>query len=315
MVVRARRKPGLWRPGYKMDVSTHLHRRPLQSELDEGARKAKSGTANVEQAAQRVRSSAAFQWLARVGLLSRAFVYFVVGALIVEIAAKGRASSRADSEGAFAEIARQPAGPEILTLLAVGLGAYAVWRFVETVSRRPQGQQVSGWTRAGWLAVGVLYVALCGNVVSIIAGSGPNEGPEQHPSSFAATVLGVPLGPELLGLIAVAVMAGGVSLIVWGAVHDYGRPLQTERMKPVVRELARWSGILGNAARGAAVLLVASTLIASAITDNPSRAKALDAALQGLASVPVGDVLLVAVGTGFVIFGFHSTIEARFRRV
>jgi Domain of Unknown Function (DUF1206) len=287
----------------------------FRPEVEEDASQSASSATKVEQGAQRVRTSPLFQWIARVGLLSRAVVYVVLGALILEIAVKGRASSRADSEGAFSEIARQPAGREILALLATGLAAYALWRFVETVSSQPQGQQVSAWARIGWLTVGVLYVGLCVNVVKIILGSPAKQGPEQHPSSFAASVLQLPLGPELLGLVAAAVVVGGIVLIVWGAIHDYGKSLQTARMSPGVRKLARWSGILGNAARGVAVLMVGSSLFVSAVSDNPNRAKALDTALQGVANGAVGKVLLVAVGVGFVIFATHSIVEARFRRV
>jgi hypothetical protein len=250
-----------------------------------------------------------------VGLLSRAAVYLVLGGLILEIAAKGRASARADSEGAFSELGRQPAGKEILVFMAIGLGAYALWRFVESFSRQPQGQHVSGWTRAGWVIVGALYVGLCVTVVRLVVGSHPNQGPEQHPSSFAATVLRLPLGPVCLGLIATAIVGGGIALIAWGVAHDYGKTLQVARMSPRVRSIARWSGIIGNSARGVAVLLVASTLFISAVSDDPARAKALDSALQGLANAPAGDVLLVIVGIGFLIFGLHSLVEAKYRRV
>jgi hypothetical protein len=296
-------------------VSTPSGRLPRFGPVDDGANRAESGAARVEQGAQRVRSHGAFRWLAGMGLISRAVVYLVLGALIVEIAAKGHASSQADSQGAFAELGRQPGGPEVLSLLALGLLAYATWRFVETISRRPQGQRVSGWTRAGWLTAGTLYVALSVSVVRLLTGSRPNQGPAQHPSSLAATVLRLPFGPAWLGLIATATVAGGSSLIAWGAVHDYGDSLQTGRMRPLVRNIARWSGILGNAARGVAVLLVASSFFASAASHDPSRAKALDSALQGLANAVPGDLLLGLVGLGFLIFAIHSTVEARFRRV
>ncbi len=228
----------------------------------------------------------------------------------------GRPSSATDSQGAFAEVARQPAGTELLVVVAIGLAAYAMWRFVESFSCGPLGERVSGWSRAGWVAIGVLYVALCVDVVRMIAGSRPNGGPEQHPSSLAESVLRVPLGPELLGLIAAAVTAGGIILIVWGAMHDHTEPLQASRMKHrATLKVARWSGIFGNVARGVAVLLVASSLFVSAASDNPTKAKSLDAALQGLSGTPGGGVLLIIVGAGFLSFAAYSAIDARFRRV
>ena len=283
--------------------------------LEEGTDKAEWSATKVEQEAQDVRNNGAFRWFARLGLLGRAVVYLVLGALIIQIAANGRASSPADTQGAFSEVARQPAGTEFLALLAFGLAAYALWRFVEALSRTPEGQRASGWTRVGWLASGALYVALCVDVIRMILGSKPNEGPEQHPSSFAANVFQLPLGPELLGLIGAAVAAGGIALTVWGIKHDYGKLLQTTQMGHRTLTVARWTGVLGNTARGIAVLLVTFSLIVSAVSDNPKEAKSLDAALQALARTSFGAPLLIAVGIGFLSFGVYSVIEARFRRV
>jgi hypothetical protein len=234
----------------------------------------------------------------------------------LQIVASGRSSSAPDSQGAFAEIARQPAGTLLLVVLAIGLAAYAIWRFVEAASRRPQGQTVSGWSRAAWAAIGVLYVGLCVDVVRMIAGSHPSGGPEQHPSSFAQKVLQAPLGPELLGVIAAAVTGGGIALIVWAVLHDHTEPLQTHRMKHrATIALARGSGVAGNVARGITVLLVASSLFVSAATDNPAKAKSLDAALESLAGTTGGAVLLIVVGAGLLSFAAYSFMDSAFRRL
>jgi hypothetical protein len=283
--------------------------------LDGDVNNARASATKVERRAQQVRRNRSFQWFARAGLIARAVVYVVLGVLILEIAIKGRPSARADSLGSFAEIARQPAGVEVLALLAIGLVAYAIWRFAEAASRTPQGQETSGWTRVGWMAAGFVYLVLCLNVVRLVAGTRPNEGPEQHPSSFAGSVLRLPLGPELLGLIAAAGVVGGIYLMVWGVRHDYGNAWQTRKMTPRLVGLGRWSGIVGNGARAVAVLLVASSFLVSAFSDDPDRAKSLDLALQALAGRPVGVIVLVLVGAGFLSFGLHSLVEARLRRV
>jgi hypothetical protein len=297
-------------------VSAHLGRLArLLPGLDEGASNARAGATKVERGAQKARHKRSFQWFARAGLIARAIVYVILGVLILEIAIKGRAPAHADTTGSFAEIARQPAGSGVLALLAVGLAAYALWRFVEAASRTPQGQPTSGWSRIGWVAAGIVYVALCLNVVKLMTGARPNGGPEEHPSSFAGGVLRLPLGPELLGLTAAASVAGGVCLIVWGVRHDYAKAWQTRKMTPRLIELGRWSGVAGNSARVVAVLLVATSLLVSAVSNDPDRAKSLDGALQALAARPVGVMVLVLVGAGFLSFGMHSLVEARFRQV
>jgi hypothetical protein len=275
----------------------------------------KSDAAKVEHGAERVRHKVAFRWVAHAGLLARALVYGVLGGLILQIAFSGHGSSRADAEGAFAEVGRQPAGTEILALLTAGLAAYAVWRFVEASARRPQGQRISPWARIGLFSAGGLYVLLAVSVIQIIAGSGSKQGPEQHPASFAADVLRLPGGVALLGMIAAAIAAGGIGLIVWGLRHDYAKELQVNQMTPVVQTATRWSGMFGNTARGSAVSLVAWSLFASAVSDDPARAKSLDTALHMLAGSVAGAIFLAIVGLGFLSFGIYSVSEARFRRI
>jgi hypothetical protein len=148
-----------------------------------------------------------------------------------------------------------------------------------------------------------------------MAGSSAKEGPAQHPSSFATIVLHLFLGRLLLGLIAASLAIRGIALFIWGVGHDYGKSLKTEKMSELTRSVARWSGIIGNASRGAAVALVSWSLFGSAVSDDPDRAKSLDAALHMLAGSLPGAVLLVAIGAGFLSFGLHSIIEARFGRV
>jgi Domain of Unknown Function (DUF1206) len=279
-----------------------------------GAKKAQSGATKVARGADDLRRSTGFRWMARVGLLSRALVYCLVGALVIEIAIKGRASSSANSEGAFAEIAKQPTGHEILGLVCAGLAAYALWRFVEAVSMRPQGESKSGWARLGWACIGVVYVFLCVDVVELITGSSTNS-PDQHPASFAAGILRLPLGPELLGLIAAGVAVGGGGLIVWGLTHDYSKDLKARQKISMGIRTTHVTGVVGNVARGIAVLLVASSFFTSVVSGDPMRAKSLDAALRSLSRTQTGLPVLVIVGIGLVAFAVYSALEAWLRQV
>jgi hypothetical protein len=245
--------------------------------------------------------------------LSRAVVYLLLGALVIEIAVRGRSSNAADSQGAFAAISHWPAGRELLAIVGLGLAAYALWRFVEAASNSPQGP-TSAWARLGWAAAGLVYVFLCVNAVELLVGAQPQGA---HPSAtpFAAHVLRLPGGDILLGVLAAVVAAAGVVLIIWGVSHDYAALLRRSEMGPASRRSLRPAGAVGNVARGVAVLLVASFLFSSAVSVNPERAKSLDAALQSLAGSMPGAVLLGAIGAGFLAFSVFSIFEARFRRI
>ncbi len=296
------------------------------------------GAKDVEQRARREEQRPAYKRLARAGLTARAVVYLFIGGLTLEIAVRGHASSGPDSRGAFAEIARQPGGKVLLGILAAGLLAYAAWRVVQFAagaqggddaasgdeagsgdgtagdSARSLGLERRTWQRMGWLASGAVYLVLFAEALDIILGSSSSGGGE-HPQPFVASVLRSPGGPGWIGLVGVGVAAAGVALGVWGAVHRYEEVLRYEAMSRRARLAARGTGIAGDAARGCSILLVASYLVAAAVTNDPSRARAVDAALQSLVGVPGGRELLGLLGGGMLAFAVYSLVEARYRRL
>lgn len=122
-----------------------------------------------------------------------------------------------------------------------------------------------------------------------------------------------PVGPEILGLIAVGAATGGIALAIWGALHDYKKVLDARRLGHWF-EVARWTGIVGDVARGLVVLLVAAYVFLAALNHDPKTAKSLGAALQSFAHDPGGPEIVGLLGIGLISFGLYSVAEACFRR-
>ena len=76
--------------------------------------------------------------MARCGFGAKGVVYIVVGVLATQ-AALGRGGSTTDSLGALHAIAERPSGASLLSVVAVGLVAYALWRFLEAW-KDPEGK-------------------------------------------------------------------------------------------------------------------------------------------------------------------------------
>jgi hypothetical protein len=76
---------------------------------------------------------------------------------------------------------------------------------------------------------------------------------------------------------------------------------------------ARATGIIGDSVRGLLIVLVGVYFVVSAVTDNPSKVKGLDQALQSLAHKPFGVWLLSIAAAGLFSFGLYSAFEARYR--
>jgi hypothetical protein len=254
-----------------------------------------------------------FRALAQAGLGARSVIYFLIAYLTVDIALHGGSPAPADSSGAFNEIARQPAGPVILFIVAIGLMGYALWRLISAIATEHLREHA--WAkRLGLAASGALYLGLCAQAVALAVGSEHTGGASSNPSPLAATVLRWPGGPLVLGLCAAGFIGAGLALLIWGWAHDYKQILDQARMSRRVYDTARGAGIVGDSVRGLLIGLLGVYLMVSAVTANPTKVKGLDQTLQALADKPFGVWLLSVACAGLFSFGLYSAFEARYRR-
>jgi hypothetical protein len=271
---------------------------------------------NVPEEADRIRSEPGFRHLAHLGLGARAVIYALLVFLVADIALFRSAPAQPSGSGALAEIGRQPGGAALLAVLAVGLACYACWRITQALSRKgDENEEQSVLERLGRAAVGLLYLGLCAQAVSLAFGSGDGGGGTSRPQPLVASVLRWPVGPFWVGLVGAGLAIGGLSLLVWGFVHDYSQVLDTDRARGATFQLARATGMAGNAARGLLVALVSVYLLEAAATDKPSRAKGAGQALSSFDRMPAGPALLLIAAFGLACFAVHSLLEAIYRQV
>jgi Domain of Unknown Function (DUF1206) len=258
-----------------------------------------------------------FELLARGGFIARGVVYGIIGILALKLAF-GAGGKTTDQKGALETVAQQPFGRVLLILVAIGLGGYALWRFVRAaLGHGVEASDDSGFDRVAALASGVVYAGLCAIAVSILVGSSQTSSTSGSGSSQKAAggVLGWPGGQWLVGL------AGGVLIGVAayqgyrGMTRDFLKDSKTEEMSARVREFVEWIGVVGHGARMIVFGLVGVFLIKAAVEYNPSAAVGLDGALQKLANQPYGSVLLGVVAAGLVAFALYSLSDARYRRI
>jgi Domain of Unknown Function (DUF1206) len=255
----------------------------------------------------------AFAWIARSGLVARAIVYGVIGVLALEVAI-GIGGKTASQRGAMLAIARQPLGKVLLIIVAVGLGGYAVWRFVSAALGRRERDEHKLGHRVAAFGSGVAYAALCVTAIRILVGA-PTTGGTNSPKQAAAGVLSWTGGPAI-------VAAAGVVLIIVGAVQAYRGVTRkfldesnTAQMRPAVQHGFAVLGVIGHLARTVVFALIGYGLITAALDYSPRSAIGLDGALARLARASYGPLLLGVVAAGFVCFALFSLVEARYRRI
>ncbi len=191
-----------------------------------------------------------------------------------------------DQQGALDTVANQPFGSLLLTLLAIGLGGYAVWRlFRAALGRGPEGSD-SGFERLAALVSGLAYGALCVLAVEILVGSGSSS--STNPSSTAAGVLGWPGGPWIVGAVGLVMIGVALYQAYKGITQKFLDDSKTEEMSPAVRKWIGRVGTVGLVARAVVFGLIGIFLVKAALDYDPKTAVGLDGALAKLVNQPYG---------------------------
>jgi hypothetical protein len=266
----------------------------------------------AEQAGDDVAQSAPFEWLSRAGFVARGVIYGIIGLLALKLAV-GAGGKATNQQGAMKTIAHQPSGQLLLILVAIGLGGYAIWRFVRAaVGHGPEGHD-GGFDRVAALASGIVYAGLCVVAIRVLINAHAKSSASPH--DVAAGVFGWPAGTWIVG-IAGAVMIGvglyqGYRGLSKGFLHDS----KTEEMSPAVKAWITRVGVFGYLARMVVFVLVGAFLIKAAHDFNASAAIGLDGALAKIVHASYGPWLLGVVASGLIAFALYSISDARYRRI
>jgi hypothetical protein len=256
--------------------------------------------------------SHAFEWLSRAGFVARALVYGIIGILALKLAF-GHGGKLADQEGALQTVARQPFGEVILTLVAIGLGGYSLWRLVRAaIGHGPEGSD-SGFDRISALASGIAYGAMCALAIEILVGAG--GGSAGSPKKAAAGVFGWPAGTWIVGLAGAVMIGIALYQGYRGLTKKFLEESKVEEMPPKVKEWISRLGTIGHLARMVVFGLVGIFLIKAAIDYNPNKAVGLDGALAKIVHHSYGPFLLGVVAAGLIAFALYSLSDARYRRI
>ena len=246
--------------------------------------------------------------LARVGFGAKGIVYLIIGVL----AAQGIAGG--GSKGALTEIVRQPFGKVMLSTVAVGLVAYALWRIVQsTLDPENEGTDAKAiGKRIGYFCSGLAYLALAWSALRIVLGNGGGGGGGAE--SGTQTLLSLPFGQWLVGIVGVGVLLGAVHQGKQAVTADFRENFALGQMSRIEDTWATRAGRLGHAARAVLYAIIGSFLLQAAWTADADQAGGLGEALDELQEQPYGPWLLAAAGVGLVCYGLYCFVMARYRK-
>jgi hypothetical protein len=270
------------------------------------------GLHSAEAAGESFVQSSAFELLSRAGFVARGLIYAIIGILALKLAL-GHGGKLTDQKGALHTIARQPFGKLLLTLVAIGLGGYSLWRLIRAViGHGPEGSD-SGFDRVAAFASGIAYGVMCALAIEILLGSGGGNGGNVKKSTAGA--LGWPAGTWIVGIAGVVLFGVALYQGYRGITRKFLEDSKVEEMKPEVKKWITRLGTVGHLARMVVFGLVGIFLVKAAIDYNARKAVGLDGALAKITHYSYGPFLLGIVAVGLIAFAVYSLSDARYRRI
>jgi hypothetical protein len=270
------------------------------------------GIHSAEAAGESFVQSSAFELLSRAGFVARGLIYAIIGILAVKLAF-GHGGKLTDQKGALHTVAHQPFGKILLTLVAIGLGGYSLWRLIRAaIGHGPEGSD-KGFDRVAAFASGIAYGAMCALAIEILLGAGGGSGGNVKKST--AGVLGWPAGTWIVGIGGVVLIGVALYQGYRGISKNFLDESKVEEMGPQVKKWISRLGTFGHLARMVVFGLVGVFLIKAAIDYKPSKAVGLDGALAKIVNHSYGPFLLGVVATGLIAFAVYSLSDARYRRI
>lgn len=271
----------------------------------------------MEAEARQAAESPWVERLARFGLVAQGVSFGLVAVLAIELAL-GKGGSATDRQGALKRIGDGGFGQLIVIGLAIGFGAYALWRLaqvflghdVEERSGKPKwGKRLSSLGKAG------IYAGLCWTAVTILVGGGGGGGGSNREQEATKGIFGWPAGRWLVLAIAVAIAGAALWNLYRGVSGRFKKQLKTGEMSATELRWTTRIAVVGLAAR-AVVFGIVSWFFFKAVADyDPKQARGLDGALRKLTHEPYGEFLLGLVAAGLFAYGVFCVIQARYREV
>jgi hypothetical protein len=276
--------------------------------------KAKSA-GSIKSAGKKVAFGSVMEWLTRIGYGVRGIIYITMGLLAVGVAF-GKGGALTDQQGAINLISRQPAGLVSLWVILVGLVSYSLWGIIRAVfDPMHKGYDPKGLlARGGFLFSAASYGLLILPTYGFITGAGQKAQGAQTQQSLAS-IMTMPWGPWVLGVIGLAVIAGGLHQVYEGVNASFDRQFETYAM---TREQVKWAtqlGRFGTASRGLIFAVVGVLLCLAAFRSNSHQDIGVDAALTALKQQPYGTWLLAIIALGLIAFGIYSMLSLAWFRL
>jgi hypothetical protein len=250
--------------------------------------------------------------LARVGLLARGAVYFLVGMLALMVAIHEPGGRTTDSQGAMRELLRKPMGVVLLSAIAFGLFCYALWRLLDGI--HDYDGYGKGWrgffARSGQIFGALVHLSLGAYALNLIF-LFTRTTTKVSEQKLVRWLFSLPLGDWIVGGVGGGIVIFGISQFVVAWREDYRHYMMIPQGKArFLMPICRY----GLMARGLVFMLIGSFFVQAAIKHSPREAGGFREAWRALRQQPHGEIWVGVVAVGFMAYALFSATEAAYRK-
>lgn len=267
------------------------------------------------------RSLAHSDWFEKavgLGYASRGLLYTVIAITALSVAF-GRGGEATGSTGALQKLSQASYGTALLIAMAVGLGAYALWRLLQAVAGGSEDDSFwkTTWMRGYYGVRAVLYGVLCWTAVQIVRGSGGagGSGGGNSRQSLTKRALEWPGGQWIVAIVGIAIVGYALWQGYRAVTKKFEDELEMVRMDRTVERVVVPAGVVGYLARMVLFGMIGYFFVQAAMTYDANKAVGLDGALSSLSGTSFGPWLLAVLAVGLLGFAIFSFAESRYRRI
>ncbi|TMM49852.1 DUF1206 domain-containing protein [Qipengyuania marisflavi] len=251
-----------------------------------------------------VDKSEKFNWLVRMGFAARGFVYVLLGYIALSTAHKAKEGA----SSSFDFIQDVPFGTPLLWVMALGLLAYAGFRFMSAISDiQHHGSDTKGiLKRIGDAASGFAHLFLAYACYQFASG-GKQSASEGGGGSqeMAGSVLSMDLGSVLIGILGIGFLVGAVMQAKKAITASF-----MNRISGNAPKATEMLGRVGSAARAVVFGIIGWSMISGAWFSDDDQIKGLGEAIVSLRG---SGLMYTLVAVGLLIFGLFTMLTARYR--
>lgn len=250
-------------------------------------------------------------WLrkfSRIGMASKGFVYFFVGALTLISALTG-SSSISGKSGVVDFLKEQPFGNAIVIFLSIGLFGFVCWRIIQ-VLKNPEGDSfghclaycISGGFYA-FFASSILYKTFVSN-----NSSGTKE-------NIISQLLASTWGSIVVALIIIALLIKAFFQFKKSFGKEFKEKLKISDFKGEAERIIKYLGVIGYFSRGIVVLTMAFLFGKALLMNDASKSGGTKEAFQLLDSSPSSSIILIIISAGLALYGLFMIAKAKYKAI